>query len=382
MKILMVLYYYFPYISGLSVYVKKLAEQLVERGNKVSIITSQYDKSLDYSEIINGVQIHRVPVSFKMDKGVIMPTFVTRIMSMSKDYDVILLNLPMAESGLLTFLLHEKIVINYICDVRLNSRNWIGRFLEFFIYKSINYSIKKSKSIVAMSFDYAANSKVLSNYLDKVIPIPPPIAMVDSVQIDSSYFYHRTNIPENSKIIGFLGRIVYEKGIDFLIHAFQILQKKYSDLYLVVAGDYQDVAGGSIKNYLMHFLEGKDERVRFTGRLNDEEVHGFYKFIDVLALPSIDPLEAYGMVQVEAMLHGTPVVASDMPGVRVIVRTTGMGKIVPRKDASALASAIEKVVYEKDYKTLPPKEIFNLLDLGKTAEMYEELFKKQTLRNL
>lgn len=124
----------------------------------------------------------------------------------------------------------------------------------------------------------------------------------------------------------------------------------------------------------MHFLYGKEERIRFTGRLTDAELDAFYRFVDVLALPSIDPLEAYGMVQVEAMMRGTPVVATDLPGVRMVVQRTGMGRIVPRRDPHALAIALGQVLYENDFTRQSPKEIFRLLDLGDTAGMYERLF--------
>jgi glycosyltransferase involved in cell wall biosynthesis len=385
MKIIMGLYYYYPYISGLSVYTQKLAELLVARGHKVTIVTSQYNKDLDREEYINEVLIKRIPVLVKLDKGAIMPEFVTTILYLGKNADIINLHLPMAEASLIAMMAPHKTVLNYICDPRLNSRGPIGQLFESMVYRSLNIAVQRAAATVAMSFDYAANSRVLSFYLKKVWVIPPPIEFVSSntePTIEANYFRHRAQIPKDAKTIGFLGRIVYEKGIDFLIHAFHDLQKKHDDLYLIIAGDYKDVAGGSVKSTLMHFLTGYEERIRFTGRLTDEEVDAFYRFIDVLALPSIDPLEAYGMVQVEAMLRGTPVVSTDLPGVRMIVQRTGMGKIVPRRDPHALATALHQVIYEKRFVTLTPEEIFHLLDLGNTVELYEDLFNKVRLRQL
>ena len=75
MKILQVLTYYRPHTSGLTIYVERLARSLVERGHEVTILTSQYDDDLPCDEIKNGIQIVRVPVWFRVSKGVIMPSF-------------------------------------------------------------------------------------------------------------------------------------------------------------------------------------------------------------------------------------------------------------------------------------------------------------------
>jgi glycosyltransferase involved in cell wall biosynthesis len=82
----------------------------------------------------------------------------------------------------------------------------------------------------------------------------------------------------------------------------------------------------------------------------------------VLALPSIDSLEAYGMVQVEAMLCGCPVVASDMPGVRLPIRRTGMGLLIPRGDERALADALLRVLDRPEEFRLPREQIAEAFD--------------------
>ena len=372
MKIVIGLYYYYPYISGLSVFAKHLAESFAASGHDVTLVTARYDAKLDAEEVVNGVRVKRVPVALRVDKGSIMPSFVSTVLRIGREADIINLHLPMAEASLIAKLAPSKTVLTYHCDPRLNNRSFFGWLLEMMVYKSLHIAVESAAATIVTSFDYAANTRVMRHHLDKVWLIPPPINPAVESDIESEYFYHRADVPHGAKTVGFLGRIVYEKGIDFLIHAMEDLQKKHDDIYLVIAGEYQDVAGGSVKSTLMHFLTGRNTRVRFTGRLTDAEVDAFYRFIDVLALPSIDPLEAYGMVQVEA----TPVVATDMPGVRMIVQCTGMGKIVPRRDPHALAGALEQVIYHHDFVTLPPEEIFRLLDLGHTTDMYLELFER------
>lgn len=370
------LYYYHPYISGLSVVARTVAEALVARGHEVTMVTARYDPSLDAEEVINGVYVRRVPVLAKLDKGSLMPTFVSTILALGRRAEIINLHLPMAEAALVAKLMPAKTVLVYHCDPRFNSRGLLARLLERVVYRSLHSAVQNAAATVATSFDYAANSRVLSHHLGRIWTIPPPIRhpALAQPEIDPDYFSHRASIPPGSKTIGFLGRIVYEKGIDFLIHALRDLLKRHDDLYLIIAGDYEYVVGGSVKSTLMHFLAGHDERVRFTGRLSEGEVDAFYRFIDVLALPSIDPLEAYGMVQVEAMLRGTPVVTTDMPGVRTVVQRTGMGQTVPRRDTHALAIALHQVIYEGRFSVVPPEELVRLLDLQDVVGMYEALF--------
>lgn len=379
MKIVMAMYYYHPYISGLSVYARRTAAELVRRGHEVVMVTSHFDKGLERRETVDGVHIRRVPIWFRMDKGAIMGSFVPTILHEARDADVINLHLPMAEASAVAFWAPRKTVITYHCDVRLNARHPLGRLVEKGIFRSTRLALKWSRAAVSQTFDYAANTKVLRHYLDKTVIIPPPIPTLDATgpaTIAPEYFRDRAHVPAGAKSVGFVGRIVYEKGIDFLIHAFQDLQKRHDDLYLLIAGDYQHVVGGSVKSSLMRYLSGRDERVRFLGRVSDAELDAFYRFIDVLALPSIDPLEAYGMVQVEAMVRGTPVVATDLPGVRTIVQRTGMGQVVAKRDPHALGVVLERVLYENAWQSRAPAEVFRLLDLEDTTAEYEALFRK------
>jgi glycosyltransferase involved in cell wall biosynthesis len=380
MRIVIGLYYYYPYVSGLSVTTRHMAEELTSRGHEVCIVTSRFDPALESREAVNGVEVRRADVWFRMDKGVFMPGFVPLLLSEGRKADVVNLHLPMAEASLLCRTLSQKTVLMYHCDPRLNHRGWLGRMAEATIYASLRSAVGNAAATVAHTFDYAANSRVLADHLEKLVVIPPPVRAparpATSPVSRREYFQQRAGIPPGARTIGFLGRIVYEKGLDFLVNAFRDLQLRHDDVYLLVAGDYQSVAGGSVRNVLFHFLEGRDLRIGFTGRLTDAEVDDFLRFIDVLALPSIDPLEAYGLVQVEAMLRGTPVVATDLPGVRTIVQRTGMGLIVPRRDPHALAIALEKILYEGPGRHLPPDEVLRLLEIGDPIGQFEALFER------
>jgi glycosyltransferase involved in cell wall biosynthesis len=100
----------------------------------------------------------------------------------------------------------------------------------------------------------------------------------------------------------------------------------------------------------------------------------FFGACDVMTVPSINSTETFGLVQVEAMLSGCPVVASNLPGVREPIRMTGMGEIVPIKDSQALADAIVQILQNKSRYARPREEISRKFSMDTTLDAYEKLF--------
>jgi glycosyltransferase involved in cell wall biosynthesis len=145
---------------------------------------------------------------------------------------------------------------------------------------------------------------------------------------------------------GFLGRIVEEKGVEYLVSAF--LRLEDPDARLLIAGDGSGVAGRNTLD-LVRQTVGSDHRVKILGFLSDSDVDNFYSSIDVFCLPSVNSFEAFGIVQVNALMAGLPVIASDLPGVRIPARRTGHGVIVSPRDVDDLERALrESAVLKRD----------------------------------
>ena len=123
-------------------------------------------------------------------------------------------------------------------------------------------------------------------------------------------------------------------------------------------------------------LRQHEERWEFLGVLNPLQMAAFYPNLDVVVVPSLNSTETFGLVQVEAMLCGTPSVASDLPGVRQPVLQSGMGEVVPVGDSGALAEAIIKVVGNKADYVRPREEIAERWNTERTAAAYEALFER------
>ena len=114
--------------------------------------------------------------------------------------------------------------------------------------------------------------------------------------------------------------------------------------------------------------------VTFLGKIAEADMGAFYSSMDVFVLPSINTLEAFGLVQVEAMMCGVPVVASDLPGVRTIVAKTGMGLVCKRNDAQALAEAILKILDSPESYIKTAEYVSSVYSTEITVKKHMELF--------
>jgi glycosyltransferase involved in cell wall biosynthesis len=332
-KILIVLNYFYPYISGVSEYARALAESL-SKSNDVRILTGLHAPELKQVERINGYCIYRAKILFRLDKGYISSEFIRLFMHLSKRSDVVNLHLPMLESGLLSLLTVKPIIATYHCDMALVG-SIFNKLAVLSTRASMHIALVRAKSIVVLSKDYSTSSSVLKNYLPKVIAISPPNRLEDR---DNDFSLLTKKQAENALICGFVGRLVREKGIDILIKAANELKEDH--IVFWIAGDYKEIAGGSIYSEISSQLVNSFN-IKLVGKLEDLDLIEFYKTIDVLLLPSTNRFEAFGMVQIEAMSYGAIPVASNMPGVRSAILNTGIGHLCKPSSVSSLVSAIK-----------------------------------------
>lgn len=365
MRILFVLNYYHPYISGVTETVRLLAEGLAkDKNNQVTVLCSNHDK-LKAEEVINGVRVVRAPIIMKISKGTVSPSFIRKAIKMSKENDVINMQAPMLESGIISRHIDpRKLLITYHCDINLRPS-----FLNKFIVKVMDHShrvaLKHAHKVIVTSIDYAKESRVAKDYLDKMIEIPPLFNETTPLKMK-----------EISHSIGFCGRIVEEKGIDVLLKAFRIVKREIPDAKLLIAGDYQNIAGGSVYPELRDYIDKNGiEDVEFLGKVLPKDLSKFYSPLSVFTLPSINSLEAFGLVQLEAMFCGIPVVASDLPGVRTIVKNTKMGLITKRKDEKDLAKQLIKVLKNRQKYVRDPEMILKLYSNESSKDKFEQLYR-------
>ena len=346
------------------------AEGLAARGHCVTVLTTQHQDNLPCREVLNGVQVVRAKVLARASKGGISWDFLWKIVSLAKTHDVVNPHLPMAHFGLmLPFVDIKKIIVQYHCDLNLG-RGPLASILQRFSYWSMNRTLRSSSKIIATTKDYFSNCH-FSEYVANVCEIYPPIDQDRFGLRDSRDLKTYLGIDGDPYLIGFVGRIVAEKGVEYLLRAIPYLEKKIDNFLILVAGDYTNIAGGSVKEHVDTLSKKFPERVKFVGHLKFDDLVAFYNLIDVLVLPSVDPLEAFGMVQVEAMLCGTPVIATDMPGVRAVVQKTGIGRLVRKRDPQDLA---DKVLDVKDHPVEIERTLLAEFNYDLSIDKYESLF--------
>jgi glycosyltransferase involved in cell wall biosynthesis len=376
MKILITLLYYRPYVSGLTIYAERLARTLAAHGHRVTVLTSQFDRSLPRYAELHGVRVVRVPVAFRLSKGVIMPRYGFLAWKLVREHDVLNLHLPQFEASGVALRgrwLGKPVVLTYHTDLQLPP-GLINRFIDRAVMTSNRLAAQWADAITAYTRDFATHSRYLSRYLDKVQVIPPPVDIPVPTAQDVAEFRARWN-PDGRRVIGMATRLAAEKGMEVLLDALPRVLEALPDARILFAGQHQGVLGEeTYYRKLQPSFERWRDRITFLGILDPYEMSRFFSILDVLVVPSTNSTETFGLVQVESMLCGTPSIASDLPGVRQPVRMTGMGEIVPVRDSAALADAIVRVVRDRSRYLRPRADIEALFSTERTAERYEDLF--------
>jgi len=359
----LVLNYYTPYVSGVTEVARVLAEGLAARGQSVAVVTSRHVKDLPRRERLNGVEVFRAPVLAKIGRGVVSPAFPSLVATVAARSRVVNLHLPMLEAApVLLAVCSVPVVSTYHIDV------WVPRTLTSplqvaAVNRSARYTLARSDAVVVNSADQAEHSlhwPVIRNRPWKAVP--PPC----QDRTGGKPRYRETS----GQHVGFLGRIVEDKGIPYLVRAF--CDSAGLDDRLLIGGDHREVRGGGVMDEVVAAADG-DNRVRLLGLLRGHELDDFYASIDVFVLPSV--AESFGIVQAEAMMAGVPSVTTDLPGGRHPVVATGFGRIVPPCDPSSITTAIAElrdlVDEERDRAARHARELFGV---ESSLDAYQELF--------
>lgn len=378
MRVLVALTYYRPHTSGLTIYAERLARSLAARGHSVTVLTSRFDPTLALREERDGVTVVRVPVAFRVSKGVIMPTFGFVANRLVRQHDVLSLHLPQLDASGLALrgrIFGRPVVVTYHCDLTLPDTHF-NRFVNRVVVWSDRATGRLSDAIVAYTDDYARHSRFLSRFLPKVRVVPPPVEVALPRPGDLEAFRAAWN-PKGAPVIGMAARLATEKGVEVLLEALPAVRARIPDVHVLYAGQHENVLGEeAYRRRLAPLLEREGDRWSFLGVLDPSEMSLFFSTLDVLVVPSLNSTESFGLVQVEGMLRGTPSIASDLPGVRQPVRMTGMGEVCPVGEPGALAESLVRVLSNRASYVRPPSEIEALFSSVRTAELYEELFEE------
>lgn len=376
-KILIALTYYRPHTSGLTIYAERLARGLARRGHQVTVMTSRFDRTTALRETADGVQIVRVPVAFRVSKGVIMPTVGFVAWRLVRQHDVVCLHLPQFDAAGISIrgrLLGKPTTLTYHCDLKLPFGPFSGLVNRVVDGANLVAGLFAHR-VVAYTDDFATHSPYLRRFSHKLTVIPPPVELPVASAEEVQAFARRLGLTGQRPVIGMAARLAAEKGVEVLLEALPRVLEVYPQARVLFAGQHENVVGEqAYAARLAPLFERHRERWTFLGVLSPQEMAAFYPSLDVVLVPSLNSTESFGLVQVEAMLCGTPSIASDLPGVRQPVLQTGMGEVVPVGDSAALADAILRVVGGRGRYVRPQEEIAARFNTERTVIAYERLF--------
>ena len=381
MRILTALTYYRPHFSGLTIYAERLARALAARGHQVTVLTSRYDSHLPGDELRDGVHIIRPRVLMRVSKGVLMPSMPYWVWKYARQADLVHLHLPQldaAPAALIARLLGKPVVLTYHCDLRL-PEGLIHALANQVSHLANGLSARLASLIVANTADYAENSAFLRPYLGKLHAIPPPVEMPLATEEDIAALQRKAGIQPGQRLIGMAARLASEKGVEYLVQAMPHILQQHPTARVLYMGQYQNVLGEeAYAKKLDPLIQALGEHWTFLGNLSPTELSAFYRLCEVTVLPSLNSTESWGIVQIESMRCGTPVVATDLPGVRMPVTLTGMGRIVPAANASALAEAVAAILDAPAQYGGDTQAIARRYSPERIAEEYEALFRQVT----
>ncbi|MCF6468340.1 glycosyltransferase family 4 protein [Nonomuraea sp. MG754425] len=359
--------YYAPYVSGLTIHTQRLAEGLAERGKRVAVVAVQHDRSLPLREVRAGVSVFRSPVLRTIGRGPVSPGFVSLARRIARRSAIVNPHVPMLEVAPIAMGVRGRpLVTTHHIDLWLPP-GVVNAVATRAVDVSTWAALRRSDAVVLNSTDQARGSKLW-----------PLIKRRNWRGIAPPCLDRRGGQPAyrdgGGLHVGFLGRIVEDKGIEYLVRAFQRLDDP--DARLLIGGDWIKVAGGGIEDRLRPLI-GDDKRIRMLGLLSGSQIDDFYASIDVFALPSV--AESFGTVQAEAMMTDVPSVTTDLPGGRSPVLQTGFGRRVPPRDPARLARAItELAALTPDERAEGGRRARRLYSTDTFLDAYEELFDQVT----
>jgi glycosyltransferase involved in cell wall biosynthesis len=379
MRILTTLTYYRPHYSGLTIYAERLARALVRRGHQVTVLTSRYDRSLPAREEREGVQVIRPHVLARVSKGVLMPSMFYWAWVNARQADVVHLHLPQLDAAyiaLMCRLLHKPLVVTYHCDLLL-PKGLIHSVANQVSHLANRITLGLADQVVVNTIGYAEESAFLRRYLPKTRAIATPVELMPTTPAETEAIRKQARLVPGERVIGMVARLAAEKGVEYLVEAMPEILKAYPTARVLHVGQYQNVVGEEeYAQKLTPLIQALDGHWTFLGILPSAALTAFYQLCELTVLPSTNSTESFGIVQVESMACGTPVVASDLPGVREPVRLTGMGRLAAPADAHALAGAIKKILEEPEAYHRDVDSVKRNFSSQEIAEQYEHLYQE------
>ncbi|MEN4006861.1 MAG: glycosyltransferase family 4 protein [Methanobacteriaceae archaeon] len=314
-----------------------LAIEMAKKNHNVDIFTTSID-SKDSIETYPHMKVHRYGTSLKIASA--NPSFKLIFKPLNHDVDIVHAHSPIPYSDIpaLIYAKHKK--VPFILTYQYDGQETGGSFIRnagVFLYNRvfINKVLSHADVIIATTSSYAKESKFLKGYEDKIVIIPNGINIEEvTTNYSKEECRNKLKLPADKKLILFLGSLVQYKGPDILLKALYLVKKEIPDVKLIFAGR------GPMLTELRELSKKLYLDVEFLGFVEEPLKPMYFKASDIFCLPSITMSESFGIVNLEAMACGIPIVSTRLGGIPDIVEDGKSGLLVEPGDSKSLADAL------------------------------------------
>lgn len=336
MKILQTPVRFYPFVGGVENYVYHLSRELVKAGHDVRVICAKEPETT--IERIDGIKIERLEYTGKIANTNITPSLPLHILK--EDFELIHTHLPTPWSSdwsaFVSRVKKKPLVLTYHNDIV--GSGVAGHIANAYNKTALRQLLKRAEKIIVTHPDYLEFSRHLQGYREKTEVIP--------VGVDIEKFHPGDSQAGNTIFfLSLLDEFHRYKGLDYLLEAVKLAKKEIPQIKLKVGG------GGRLLEYykMKAAALGLEENTDFLGYVPDKIIPWHYRNCSLFVLPSISAYqEGFGMVLLEALSSGKPVIGTDIVGLSGDIEKYKTGVVVKPKDIEALARAIIRVLQDKE----------------------------------
>ncbi len=323
MKILHIYKDYFPVVGGIENHIKLLAEAQAARGHDVTALVTSLNR-VSHIETINGVRVIFASRLFNLSSAPFSSELIQRVAQIEADITHLHSPYPFGEVANYFFGRAPATVLTYHSDIVRQ------RVMGALYAPMLHRVLARANAIIATSPNYVESSRVLSKWKEKCVVVPLASPPAPSPENFSKIFRRGGEVL-------FVGRLRYYKGVNYLLEAMQELP----NARLTIVGT------GPMERAWKMLAErlGVQARVEWAGEVSDAGLRAYYDACEVFVLPCSERSEAFGAVQLEAMMAGKPVVSCDVQtGVAWVNQNEITGLVVPPKNPRTLAEALARLL--------------------------------------
>ncbi len=347
--VLLVSEYFLPHWTGISQAFFYLAKNLQNQGFDVQVLTTQFDKKLALEEEVRGVPVMRSPYQVRISRTHYSFALLMRFFTLLPKYDWVVINSPNSNIlflSVLTKLYGKKLAIYHQGDLTLPRQT--GSRAKHALMEKVFDALSIPSFLLAnvtstYTRDYAAHSRVMKYALRTFRAYIPDFKAAQGAP-SKDFVKKMGALKKDHVLIGIAGRFVEEKGYEILMKAIPEIKKAVPNAHIVFAGkhliDYEPF-------FELHkeLVQLHKNDITFLGLLDEGDLAHFYKSIEVFVISSRS--DCFPVTQIEAVHYGVPIVVTDIPGARMLVKESGFGAIAKPEDPLDLARIIIKVVTNK-----------------------------------